>query len=59
MASIDLKGIRFRAYLPQFEDDTEVYEPVGPGTADQTDGAIDLSSIAFRAYEENELDLQE
>lgn len=56
--AIDLKGIRFRAYLPQLEDD-EVYDPAGPDDADQTDGAIDLSSIAFRAYEENDLDLQE
>lgn len=56
--AIDLKGIRFRAYLPQLEDD-EIYDPAGADDADQTDGAIDLSSIAFRAYEENDLDLQE
>lgn len=56
--AIDLKGIRFRAYLPQLEDD-EVYDPAGPDNADQTDGAIDLSPITFRSYEENDLDLNE
>lgn len=58
MATIDLKGIFFRAYLPTFADDeeAEAYEPVGPDTADETTGGIDLSAVAIRAWEENELD---
>jgi hypothetical protein len=54
--AVDLRGIRFRAYSPQFDDDTEEYDPVGPGDADETPGAVDLSAITIRAWEENELD---
>lgn len=55
---VDLAGIRFRPYQPTFEDDAEAeaYDPPGPGDADETPGGVDLSCIAFRAWEENELD---
>lgn len=59
MPAVDLRGIHFRAYSPQFDDETEEYDPVGPLTADTTPGAIDLSPVYFRAWEENGLDLQE
>lgn len=56
MAAIDLAGIRFRAYLPQFENDIADgdYAPVGPGSASIGSG-IDLSAIKFRAWQQNDI----
>jgi hypothetical protein len=57
MPDVDLKGILFRAYSPQFDDDTEVYDPVGPQDANINEGGVDLSCVMIRAWEENDLDL--
>ena len=59
--AVDLRGIHFRAYLPQFDEDIEDgdYDPVGPGDASITNGAIDLSAIAWRDWEENGLGLDD
>ena len=56
--AVDLRGIHFRAYLPQFDDDLEdgEYDPIGPGTADTTPGAVDLSCIAIRAWQLNDFE---
>lgn|SRR5574338_138536 len=56
MAAIDLAGIRFRSYLPQFENDIADgnYAPVGPGNANIGNG-IDLSAIKFRAWQQNDI----
>lgn len=61
MPVIDLKGIHFRVYSPEYDRELEdgEYEPVGPNDADRTPGAIDLGIIKFRAWEENDLDLNE
>ena len=58
-SAVDLRGIHYRAYLPQFDNELEddAYNPAGPGDADTTNGAVDLSAIAFRAWEENDLEL--
>lgn len=61
MAAIDLKGIHFRTYLPQYDGDINDgdYNPRGPGQTSRTTGAIDLGIIKIRAWEENNLNLQE
>lgn len=56
MPDVDLKGILFRAYLPQFNDDTEEYTPVGPGDADINNGGVDLSCVMFRAWQRNDFE---
>lgn len=58
MALVDLRGIHFRAYLPQWDQNIEdgTYDPVSPGNADITPGGIDLSIIKFRAWQQNDLD---
>ncbi len=66
--AVDLKGILFRVYSPQFDQDKPQfdqdqadgeYNPVGPSTADTTPGGVDLSCVMIRAWEENNLDLRE
>lgn len=58
MPAIDLKGIHFRAYSPQFDrglaDDE--YNPTGPGDVSPVSGAIELDIIKFRAWQRNDLD---
>ena len=57
MPAIDLRGIHFRSYSPQFDQNIEEgdYNPVGPGGADRTPGAIDLGIIKFRAWQMNDI----
>lgn len=54
MPAVDLRGILFRAFFPDIDEDTEVYDPIGPDDYTPTDGALHLSGIKFRSYSEDE-----
>lgn len=53
MAAVDLRGIFFRAYFPDFNTAEEDYNPLGPGDYSPPSGAVNLSAIKFRAFEED------
>lgn len=56
--AIDLKGIHFRAYSPQFDNDLadNEYDPHGPGDSSPVSGSIELGIIKFRAWQRNDLE---
>jgi hypothetical protein len=58
MAIVDLRGIHYRSYVPQWNEGAgdEEYDPTTPGDADITPGGVDLGIIKYRAWEENELE---
>jgi hypothetical protein len=50
--SVDLRGIFFRSFYPDLDDEEE-YNPLGPGDISSPDGSVNLSGIKFRAFEED------
>lgn len=55
MPDVDLRGIFFRAWSLEFEDDDDS-GALGPDGYDTQDGAVNLSCIKFRAWEENDFE---
>jgi hypothetical protein len=56
MPTVDLRGIHFRSYLPQFtQGGDDDYDPIGPDDASITPGGVDLCIIKFRAWEDADL----
>jgi hypothetical protein len=55
--AIDLKGVHFRTYSPQFDQNLNdgEYNPHGPEDSNPISGTIELNIIKFRAWQQNDI----